>query len=468
MKINISSINYSELNKLSEEFGKRFVPQMQLSVEQAFWLQLLNPKFEQLNVTQTQVEIEVPKELPKVSLVNTSFQKLKNYLASFDKVEKVRTTPDAITEGSSGFEHTKKFFLEEVITFINSLRASFKDFENGLHIELTEVKTVFNQMEAAFEQCFRLEQENDHLFELLLSQDIVNIYVNYLATLTKYTKMEQDHIDEYSENLVLKVAHAKKEHMVEKKFFDEVVLGCSRLENHSANLELKLQHQKESFLNNKPLNNQNAPEIQEFFHINEWQAKLEAKDVSIAKLKKHIENLKGKNVVEKDASPNNACVIAPGMFKLDLEPLSHILKNNREAHEDYLQQTKEHTDTLRGLVERARKQNPSDPHLDYAYANSKFVCSTCNGCLFSANHDKCVVTYINDVNKRAKSKYGESKKMEWKPTGKVFTSVGHRWSPTGRTFTINGTNCPLTRITSNTIVPQKVLETQKVSVTSKL
>nr|GEW96159.1 copia protein [Tanacetum cinerariifolium] len=45
--------------------------------------------------------------------------------------------------------------------------------------------------------------------------------------------------------------------------------------------------------------------------------------------------------------------------------------------------------------------------------------------------------------------------MEWKPTGKVFTSVGHRWLPTGRTFTITGTQCPLTRITSNPIVPPK-------------
>ncbi|GJU68492.1 integrase, catalytic region, zinc finger, CCHC-type containing protein [Tanacetum coccineum] len=45
--------------------------------------------------------------------------------------------------------------------------------------------------------------------------------------------------------------------------------------------------------------------------------------------------------------------------------------------------------------------------------------------------------------------------MEWKPTCKVFTSVRHRWLPTGRTFTINGTKCPMTKITSNPIVPPK-------------
>ncbi|GJU84476.1 hypothetical protein Tco_1292022 [Tanacetum coccineum] len=117
--------------------------------------------------------------------------------------------------------------------------------------------------------------------------------------------------DEYTENLVLKAELAKKEHMVEKKVFNEVVLRCSRLENRCANLELKLQHQKESFQNNRPLKNKDAPKILEFFKINEWQAKLYAKDVSIANLRKHIESLKGKNMVEKDVQSNNANVIAP-------------------------------------------------------------------------------------------------------------------------------------------------------------
>ncbi|GJV63261.1 hypothetical protein Tco_1474089 [Tanacetum coccineum] len=186
--------------------------------------------------------------------------------------------------------------------------------------------------------------DNDRLLEHIICQDVMNfvmhvdslsvnvlpannkyivhIYVNSLATLNNYAKMEQDYIDEYSENLMRKAELAKKEHMVEKKFFDEVVLRCSRIENRSVNLELKLQHQKESFMNNRPFNNQHAPEIQEFFHINEWQAKLDAKDVSIAKLKKQIENLKGKNVLEKDVQPNNPNVIALIMFKLDLEPLA--------------------------------------------------------------------------------------------------------------------------------------------------
>ncbi|GJZ39093.1 integrase, catalytic region, zinc finger, CCHC-type containing protein, partial [Tanacetum coccineum] len=68
----------------------------------------------------------------------------------------------------------------------------------------------------------------------------------------------------------------------------------------------------------------------------------------------------------------------------------------------------------------------------------------------------CVVDYLNDVNARDGAKSIKSiKKKEWKPTGKVFTNVGHRWLPTGRTFTINGTKCPLTRINSTKIMPPR-------------
>ncbi|GKF56912.1 hypothetical protein Tco_0170449 [Tanacetum coccineum] len=38
-KVNTKPIDYAALNKLSEDFRKRFVPQTELSIEQAFWSQ---------------------------------------------------------------------------------------------------------------------------------------------------------------------------------------------------------------------------------------------------------------------------------------------------------------------------------------------------------------------------------------------------------------------------------------------
>ncbi|GJT20182.1 hypothetical protein Tco_0878888 [Tanacetum coccineum] len=114
-------------------------------------------------------------------------------------------------------------------------------------------------------------------------------------------------------------------------------------------------------------NNQNALEIPKYFENNDLKAQLQAKDTTISSLQRELRRLKGKHVLD------NASTIALGMFKLDIKPLSHGLKNNRDAHEEYLKKTIENTDTIRGLVERARKPNPSEPLLDSACKFTKHV-----------------------------------------------------------------------------------------------
>nr|GEU32114.1 hypothetical protein [Tanacetum cinerariifolium] len=104
----------------------------------------------------------------------------------------------------------------------------------------------------------------------------------------------------------------------------------------------------------------------EFFTINEWQAKLDVKDVSTAKLKKHIKSLKGKNVIENDTTMNKAKIIAPKMFKLDLELLAPKVLKNRDAHLDCIKHVREHADTLRKIVKHARALRPLDSDLDSA------------------------------------------------------------------------------------------------------
>ncbi|GJT87955.1 hypothetical protein Tco_1069672 [Tanacetum coccineum] len=78
----------------------------------------------------------------------------------------------------------------------------------------------------------------------------------------------------------------------------------------------------------------------------------------IQELQNELRRIKGKNVLDNASTITNAIIIALGMFKLEIEPISHRLKNNKDAHEDYLKKTIENTDTICGLVERARKQNP--------------------------------------------------------------------------------------------------------------
>ncbi|GJS96545.1 retrovirus-related pol polyprotein from transposon TNT 1-94, partial [Tanacetum coccineum] len=51
-------------------------------------------------------KVEIPKELPKVSMVNMSLKKLKHHLVGFDRVVKERTTSIAITEGTWRSAHS--------------------------------------------------------------------------------------------------------------------------------------------------------------------------------------------------------------------------------------------------------------------------------------------------------------------------------------------------------------------------
>ncbi|GJZ44550.1 retrovirus-related pol polyprotein from transposon TNT 1-94 [Tanacetum coccineum] len=101
-KVNIKPFNYAELNRLSEDFGKRFVPHQKLSDEQDFWLQTSHPNTDQS--ASLPVKIKDPRELPKISMVNTSLKKLKYHLGQFDTVVKKHITPDALTEGEWGWK----------------------------------------------------------------------------------------------------------------------------------------------------------------------------------------------------------------------------------------------------------------------------------------------------------------------------------------------------------------------------
>ncbi|GKD42121.1 hypothetical protein Tco_1266766 [Tanacetum coccineum] len=84
-KVNTTPVDYAVLNQLSQDFETRFIPQTELSVEQAFWSKnSVNSPEPTLSSRPTKVE--VPKELPKVSMVNMSLKKLKYHLAGFDVV----------------------------------------------------------------------------------------------------------------------------------------------------------------------------------------------------------------------------------------------------------------------------------------------------------------------------------------------------------------------------------------------
>nr|GEW54769.1 zinc finger, BED-type, phospholipase-like, homeodomain-like protein [Tanacetum cinerariifolium] len=74
-KVNTKPVDYAALNQLSQAFETRFVPRTKLSAEQFFWSQnYVNS--EELNLSTRPTQVEVLKELPKVSMGNLSLKKL--------------------------------------------------------------------------------------------------------------------------------------------------------------------------------------------------------------------------------------------------------------------------------------------------------------------------------------------------------------------------------------------------------
>nr|GEZ51623.1 integrase, catalytic region, zinc finger, CCHC-type, peptidase aspartic, catalytic [Tanacetum cinerariifolium] len=111
---------------LTEDFRKRFTLQQELSAEQAFWLRMPDPTSKPSDALP--IKIEAPKELTKISLVNESLKKLKFHLAKFNNVVKIRTTPNARTEGSGCSKHMTGNH-SQLMNFVSKFLSTIR-FEN--------------------------------------------------------------------------------------------------------------------------------------------------------------------------------------------------------------------------------------------------------------------------------------------------------------------------------------------------
>ncbi|GJV83718.1 hypothetical protein Tco_1523616 [Tanacetum coccineum] len=118
-------------------------------------------------------KVEVPKELSKVSMVNTSLKKLKYHLAGFDVVVKERTTSTAINEGSWGKDIINNIVNSSVdIAYVN-----VHECEKCLKLEtdllnkkdLVE-KEIYDKLFKSFttleKHCISLEVDTQHNQEI--------------------------------------------------------------------------------------------------------------------------------------------------------------------------------------------------------------------------------------------------------------------------------------------------------------
>nr|GEV58537.1 hypothetical protein [Tanacetum cinerariifolium] len=112
---------------------------------------------EEPNLSTRPNQVEVPKELPKVSMVNTSLKKLKHHLASFDVVVKERTTATAITEARGG--NTKKDKIQQ--TPRSAKKNKLEAYPRNVRTSLKNKKSVVNTKDIASMQESKLNVNSD-------------------------------------------------------------------------------------------------------------------------------------------------------------------------------------------------------------------------------------------------------------------------------------------------------------------
>ncbi|GJY27498.1 retrovirus-related pol polyprotein from transposon TNT 1-94, partial [Tanacetum coccineum] len=101
--------------------------------------------------------------------------------------------------------------------------------------------------------------------------------------------------------------------------------------------------------------------------------------------------------------------------------------------------------TLKVVQKADHSRNPS------SFSDSKnYVCSTCQKCVFNANHDACVTKFLKKISKgyrlspnKSSAVYEKTNThrscLRWKPMGRIFKTVSLRRIPTGKIFTSSTT-----------------------------
>nr|GEV81917.1 hypothetical protein [Tanacetum cinerariifolium] len=409
-------------------------------------------------------KVEVPKELPKVSMVNTSLKKLKHHLAGFNVVVKERSTATAITEGTWGSKHTKACFRDEIIPFLKSIKDIFNTFNQYLINELTEVHNVFHQMEQ--EQGLFIAALRDELRNLK-GKAIVDTMV---LTHTIHPEMLKVDVEPIAPRLLNnKTVHSDYLRLTQEQaaILREVV-EQGKSQNHLNNsLDHACKYTKrihELLI----LTRYTCPSI------NNSSDKLVAvtlknkdKRVRFTKLITSLGNTNTKTGSSSYLVSNKLMLSSTGVKSSTSasgsQSSGNTKKNKIQRPPSSTQKNKVETH-LRMVKSSLKNKNctiePKGPAIlkhSKLNANSKLICVKCNVCRLSNNHDLCVPNFINDVNARPKSKSVKKnlKRKVLKPTGKVFTKIRYIWRPTGQTFIIVGNACLLNKITNTTEVPSR-------------
>ncbi|GJX06437.1 hypothetical protein Tco_0194369 [Tanacetum coccineum] len=315
----------------------------------------------------------LPKELSKVSMVNTSLKKLKHHLAGFDVVVKERTTATAITEGTLWNNNCLKLetellnkndFIEKEI-YDKLLRRYITLEKHCISLEVdTQLNqeifqrdnSVSNQSAPSFDQYFELNELKAQ------SQEKDTVIIKLKERIKSLSgKMNEDKIKKDLEEI--ETINIELDHRVSKLIAENEHLKQAYKQLYDS---IKPSHIRSKEQCDVLINQVNLKSVE----ISNFNASLQEKVLVITALKNELRKLKGKAVVDNDVTKHT---IDPEMLKIDVEPITPKLLNPRTTHSAYIKHTQEEATVLRDLVEHVNLSYPLVHFLESACRYTKRI-----------------------------------------------------------------------------------------------
>nr|GEW52429.1 hypothetical protein [Tanacetum cinerariifolium] len=316
----------------------------ELSAEQAFWSRY-SVQPEEPNLSSSTTTVEVPKELPKVSMVNSSLKKLKFHLASFDMaVEQHCVEKTKFQDKMKNVLKDNERLLEQAIS-VDIVNIVVHDHVNSTY------KTV-----NVYEHCVPIETEHQKDF---IKKECYDTLFKKYNTLEKHSQSHKNDttIMKLKERLKSLSGDVKEEKI--KMKLEEFETINIELDHRVTKLVAKNEHLKQTYKqlydSIKSSRIRSKAQCDDLIkQVNIKSAKNSDLNASLQEkvlvaLKETLRKLKGKTVVNETVPLHS---IDHELLKIDVAPLAPKVRNNKTSHTDYLRHTQEETTTLREIVER--------------------------------------------------------------------------------------------------------------------
>nr|GEU88246.1 integrase, catalytic region, zinc finger, CCHC-type, peptidase aspartic, catalytic [Tanacetum cinerariifolium] len=368
-KVKIAPHDYSK-----ENFLATFTPQKQLTPEQIFWSNdLIKLKSKALKEQTT-----VSRPIKALTEIPT-------------KTCKKRIIPTGLTEGERGFEQTKECYLKEVIPFFKTPKDNFEGIQKALTKEIKEMKDVFEELEAEA-RCLALEAElanlrdkshHDNQEELI--NNFSKLEVNHLNLQLKYQNLkdslrnnpptpDKDTPDfdsvfvigkmqaslQRKDNVIRQLKKQLSQLQVTRSYTDRT-LKVQTAYSHITKLTeqvTNLQAQNNLFRAKNDKIKLHYKELYDFIKITHAKHIEHVTAFTTKNVNLKAQTLEKVNSVSKDQV--KPTVLAQGKHAIDVEPIVPRLRNNWDAHLDYLRYLKESVETIRDIVKEAKVVRPLD------------------------------------------------------------------------------------------------------------